>query len=113
MTYLVEQGTNASEKDYNKLFTLPVYSASIELKNPKFGEIDHALFNAGVDGATRNKMLSLSPKIIEFRQSIRVLIHDLVKIRNKLLTLQNGFNIGKLLVNSYISPFSLSKVLEY
>ena len=58
------------------------FSAFAELKNPKYGEIDHAFFEAGVSTYSRDRLLSLSAKIIEIRTSIKTIIQDLVKRKN-------------------------------
>lgn len=113
MMLWVEKGTNATSRDYERLIKMKKFSAFAELKNPKYGEIDHAFFEAGVWSSSRDRLLSLSPKIVEIRSSIKKIIQDLVKLRNKLLSVQKGFNIAKMLISANINPLTLSQILEY
>ena len=44
---------------------------------------------------------------------MKQIVHEFIKLRNKLFKAQSNFNIGKLLLTSLINPLSLSKVLTY
>ena len=113
MMLWVEKGTNATSKEYDRLLKMPKFSAFAEIKNPKYGLIDHAFYEAGVDMNWRNKLLSLAPKILEVRESMKSIIKSLVVLRNKLLKAQKGFDIVKTLLTANINPISLSQILEY
>ena len=62
-----------------------------ELKEPNFSETDKILYECGASSTTRRELMNNAHHQIEMKAEFTVLVHDLIKLRDKILKVQQSF----------------------
>jgi hypothetical protein len=86
---ITETQTNPSLEDIKKLFKLDKKRFEVEVKDPKFDEIDRLHYHCRVDAGTnyriRNNFQEVTSNV---KLGFQDCIHDLIRVRNKIFNWQ-------------------------
>lgn len=88
---LVNKKSTASLQDIKKLFRMDKQRFEVEVKDPKFNELDRLHYYMGMDPEVHYQIQQDVGKFRYFKEGFQKCIHDLIKARNRILNLQLNF----------------------
>lgn len=89
---MTDTKTNPSLEDIKKLFKADKKRFEVDIKDPKFSDIDRLHYYTGVDPITYHSLRSNCRELFkDIRVEFQNCIHDLIKTRNKIFNLQLRF----------------------
>ena len=97
----------------NKLFNMPQKKFQIEIKDPKYNQIDIMHYYTRVEPRLYHKMKLLNDKNRYYHQKFKEQVHNLVRIRNSILNLQIDYKENDKPEEVGLLPTNIAKFIEY
>lgn len=95
---ITDTETNPSLEDIRKLFKTDKKRFEVDVKDPKFSDIDRLHYYVGLNPTTHNFLRNKCKKVVkDIKAGFQNCIHDLIKTRNKIFNMQLKFKRYKTL----------------
>lgn len=106
-------GPKCSDEEYAALFKMKPKDSKIEVQSSKYNEYDRMHFLTGVSAASMETVHILNKKSSDFKFKFQSLIHDLIRIRNKILRVQRNYKKQDCPDKYGIKAENIVKFMEY
>ena len=87
-------------KEYAKLFEVPNSTAIAMLKSPPFHISDKYYYDHGISYEYRNHLAENKDIFITVKNNTSEIVHDLIRLRNKIFKIQDDYSTSKLSINN-------------